>query len=217
MSIFTTPDLFFSKLRQALSEELPGASAQNRMTARSRIPTEEWLEKRPDHKQSAVVLPLFFHAGEIHTSLILRPTYDGVHSGQLALPGGRYEEIDGTIEQTAIRETQEEVGILLKTEHLAGKLTPVYIPVSNFLVHPFVAVLAQRPNYIKQDAEVEQIFDIPLQYFLKEEIKTIERIAVGKNQFLDAPGYRIEGRLLWGATAMMFSEMESVLQRVQGV
>ncbi|MGL4597546.1 MAG: NUDIX hydrolase [Bacteroidia bacterium] len=217
MSILKTPDLFFSSMRQALSETLPGELAQNRMSARTRISTDDWLEKRPDHKQSAVVLPLFFHAGEMHTSLILRPTYEGVHSGQLALPGGRYEEVDGSLIQTAIRETQEEVGILLNAEQLAGRLSPVYIPVSNFLVQPFVAFLAEKPSYTKQDAEVETIFDVPLRYFLNEELKTVERIVVGKNQFIDAPGYKIENRLLWGATAMMFSEMESLLLRIQGV
>jgi 8-oxo-dGTP pyrophosphatase MutT (NUDIX family) len=212
IQLLNNPEIFFITLKDRFSKPLPGDVAQNLMTSRARIPTEQYLEKNPDHRSSAVLLPLFPHNNTIYTALIRRPSYDGMHSGQLALPGGKVEKDDVSLEQTAIRETLEEVGVKIPLENIFGQLTSVYIPVSNFLVHPFVGMLHSKPEWIPDKHEVDSILEFPVSDLLDDSLKDRRRISIGKNLFMDAPCYIIDGQILWGATAMMFSELESILR-----
>ncbi len=209
--LLNNPEEFFSVLQKRFSNPLPGESAHNPMNARARISTEKSLEKNPNHRSSAVLLPLFPHEGTIYTALIRRPAYDGMHSGQLALPGGKVEEGDSSNEQTALRETEEEVGVKIARENVFGALTPVYIPVSNFLVHPFVAKIKERPIWIPDNHEVDSVIEFPISHLLDPSLKDRRRIVIGKNLFMDVPCYIINEQVLWGATAMIFSELESIL------
>jgi 8-oxo-dGTP pyrophosphatase MutT (NUDIX family) len=206
------PDLFFETLRKRLAQPLPGEQAQNRMTSRARISTADYLVQRPDHRVSAVLLPLFPHNGTITAALIRRPSYEGTHSGQLALPGGKAEETDTSPAYTALREMKEEVGVLLNEAAILGELSPVYIPVSNFLVHPFVAQLPAKPAWIPDPREVDEVIEFPISLLDDETVKSRRRIPVGKNAFVEAPCYLVSGHVLWGATAMMFSELEALLK-----
>lgn len=212
ISLFSQPENFFSALQQKLSQPLPGHAAQSMMTSRARISTEEYLQQNPNHRNSAVLMLLFPLNGTIYTALIRRPSYEGMHSGQLALPGGKKEDTDKTVLHTAIRETEEEVGIKIPEENILGKLTPVYIPVSNFLVNPFVGKLNERPQWMPDKHEVESVLEFPLDYLFQHELKERRRISIGKNMFIDAPCYMIDGQVLWGATAMMFAELEALLK-----
>lgn len=194
---------------------LPGSDAQDRMSSRSRLTIEEYLKRNPDYRTSAVMMLLFPAGNFISSLLIERPSYEGVHSGQLALPGGRKEDSDEDLLHTAIRETFEEVGVMVPRENVIGPLTPIYIPPSRFLVHPFVALLEERPEFIPDEREVESLLEVNVSLFLDDEVKQRRRIQVGENMFLEAPCYMIGDKILWGATAMMFSEMEAILRAEQ--
>lgn len=211
MELFNQPEVFFLALKDKLSQPLPGESAQNRMTSRARISTADYLKQKPDHRTSAVFLPLFPHQGTIYSALIRRPTYDGTHSGQLALPGGKSEQEDVSPLYTSLRETKEEVGVDVAEKNVLGKLTPLYIPVSNFLVHPFVGKLEAQPNWIPDKHEVDEVLQFPLSELFDPAAKQRRRIVIGENMFIDAPCYIIHGQILWGATAMIFSELEVLL------
>lgn len=211
MDFFRDTETFFSFLEARLLHPLPGEPAQNRMTSRSRIPTKTYLDQNPNYRTSAVLLPLFPHEGEMYTALIRRPTYEGTHSGQLALPGGRTEETDASLQATALRETLEEVGIAVPQKQILGELTPLYIPPSNFLVHPFVARLHDRPQWIPDPKEVDAVLEIPLSVLFDPKVKERRKITVGKSFAIDAPAYILNGEVLWGATAMIFSELEALL------
>lgn len=211
MPSFREPAQFFSQLEERFRQPLPGETAQNRMTSRARISTQEYLQRNSNYRLSAVLLPLFPHEGEIFTALIRRPTYDGTHSGQLALPGGKAEENDASLLHTALRETQEEVGLRLSETDVFGKLSPVYIPPSNFLVHPFVAKLDTRPDWIPDAHEVDAVLEFPLSKIFDPSVKERRRISIGKNMFIDVPCYVLDGQVLWGATAMMFAELEEIV------
>lgn len=206
------PEKFFDALKRRFLLPLPGEPAQNKMTSRVRIPTEESLKQRPDHIRSAVLLPLFPHGGTVYTALIRRPSYPGAHSGQLALPGGKWEKEDASQKETALRETTEEVGVVVLPQQVIGPLTPLYIPVSNYLVQPFVAVLDSRPEWKPDHHEVESILEVPLGVFTDPLSKDRRRISIGKSMFVDAPCYIVKEQVLWGATAMMFSELEAILE-----
>lgn len=215
--LLQNPTAFFDRLRERMEAPLPGEDAQNRMTSRGRRPVEDYLREYPNHRRSAVLLPLYPHQGEVYTMLIKRPAYDGVHSGQLALPGGAEEPEDGSPEQTALREAFEEVGLEAHQGQLLGPLTPLYIPPSNFLVRPFMMQLHERPEWKPSPDEVEAVLEIPLQVFLDQSIKDRRKIAIGNGMSIDAPCYIIEGNVLWGATAMMFSEVEVLLEEITAV
>lgn len=204
---------FTSALANRLQSELPGEGAQQAMTARTpQLSIAGYLEQNPDHRKSAVLMLLFPGENGPNTALIIRPEYDGAHSGQLAFPGGRAEKTDPSLLHTALRETQEEIGIKLEPEAVIGKLSPIYIPVSNFLVQPFVAVMHTEPRFYADPREVVDIINVPLQHFLDPAVKTKQHITVGKNMRMHVPGYTIGDRLLWGATAMMMSEVEFLLR-----
>ena len=206
-----SPDKFFSSLRRRLALPLPGEAAQNKMTSRVRISTADYLRQRPDHVHSAVILPLFLRDQKIFTALIRRPSYPGAHSGQLALPGGKREPSDTSLLETALRETREEVGIEISHQHILGALTSLYIPVSNFLVQPFIALLPEAPKWEMDKNEVDAIIETPVEIFSDQKFKDRKRITIGKSMFIEAPCYLVNGEILWGATAMIFSELEAIL------
>lgn len=213
MNLPKSPEDFFAHLKRSFSGPLPGEPAQNLMTSRARVSTEDYLLQNPDHRISAVLLPLYPMNGEIFTTIIRRPVNSGMHSGQLALPGGKAEETDESLQHTALREMEEELGVRLTEHQIVGRLTSVYIPPSKFLVHPFVAWMEEKPVWVPEENEVHEVLDIPLSMLYSKSAKDYRRIQVGKSLFIDAPCYSFKGETLWGATAMMFSELEVLLAK----
>lgn len=197
-------------LQQQLQQPLPGRDAQERMAARV-LPMPPQI---PGNARTSAVLSLFFPLNEmLHMVLIQRTEDGGRHSGQVGFPGGRYEPADASFEATALRETQEEVGIPSNEIQLLGALTPLYIPVSNFMVHPFVCYTPQRPEYILSKDEVAGIYEVAAgELFLPErKIVTTVRPSSAPNLTLTVPAYTLkDGPIIWGATAMMLSELEAV-------
>lgn len=210
--LLASPSEFHKRLAERLRHPLPGNEAQDVMSSRVRLPLQTYLDKHPDHRTSAVLMLLYPIDGVVNTMIIRRPSYEGVHSGQLALPGGKKDESDASPLHTALRETLEEVGLVVPEENVLGELSSLYIPPSNFLVHPFVAWLDAQPAFTPDPREVDSIIEVPLNVFLDPSIKTRKRIYIGANTFVDAPTYVIGEDNLWGATAMMFSEMEAMLE-----
>jgi 8-oxo-dGTP pyrophosphatase MutT (NUDIX family) len=214
MSVSQVSGNFIRLLRNRFQQALPGEAAQNPMSWRTRMKLDYYLRENPNYKTSAVLLLLYPIDELWHTLLIERPGNQGVHSGQLALPGGAVEANDESLMHTALREAEEEVGLPRKHSEVLGQLTPLYIPPSNFLVQPFVALLPERFNWIPNISEAQTLLEVPLLHFLDPNIKDRRRIPIGKNLFVDAPCYMIGERPLWGATAMVFSELEVMVREV---
>lgn len=153
---------------------------------------------------------LFPKNKEWHVVLIERnPNDRDTHGGQISFPGGKAEPHDGTMLKTALRETEEEVGILQKEIKVLGKLSEVYIPVSNFNVYPFVGYLDFQPIYNIQEAEVYRVLEVPISH-LKNEAAKQRTTDIPINKLLtlkNIPFYEVENKTLWGATAMMLSEL----------
>lgn len=195
-------------LRKRLAEPLPGTAAHELMAARVRpMPLVIPYDARP----SAVLASIFFHRDQLHTLMIKRTEDGKAHSGQVSFPGGRQERSDADLAATALREAYEEVGIRPADVEILGGLTPLYIPVSNFLVHPFIGYMNKRPSYRLNDKEVARVIEIPLRELLHPDRKTqIEVTSPADKSFIrTVPAYTLpDGTIIWGATAMMFSEFQ---------
>lgn len=203
---------FVKQLRMALlMNELPGREAQLRM---AHVTRSRYVEAPSDARVAAVMVTLFPKEENWNLLLIKRKTVHGDrHSGQIGFPGGKFEPEDGTLIQTALRETEEEVGIGRGNINVLGPLTDLYIPVSNFVVHPYVGVLDQQPTYRLQPTEVSRVYETPLRRFLHPDArkKTDLQIAEGLN-LKNVPYFDVEGEVLWGATAMILSELLEVIK-----
>jgi 8-oxo-dGTP pyrophosphatase MutT (NUDIX family) len=202
-------------LRSKLAGPLPGRIAQERMTGRVR-PLPDVI---PDNARDSAVLQLLFpFRDELHL-LLMRRTEDGrAHSGQISFPGGRHEPEDASFMVTALREAEEEVGIIASEVEVLGALTPLYIPVSYFMVHPFVAWSSKRPDYLPSKNEVSAILEIPVGHLFDpaNKITTQVQPASMPGVTFTVPAYNLpDGSFIWGATAMMLSELEEVFQNIK--
>lgn len=204
----------FAKKLKAQMQHLPGHVAQEKMAPEHRLPHEQWERYFANAKKGGVLI-LFYPVNQhIHTVLIQRPQYEGVHSGQVAFPGGAKEEKDATMIETALREAEEEVGASRNLIQVVGQLTELYIPPSNFLITPVVGFSEQRPDFILEANEVAGIIEPTLPELLDEKSVGIKKIQVRSDIAIDAPYYDIQGRTVWGATAMMISELNEILRKV---
>jgi 8-oxo-dGTP pyrophosphatase MutT (NUDIX family) len=166
-----------------------------------------FLRRSPNKttRNSAVLITLFPFENGIFTLLTKRPVYKGPHSGQVSFPGGKFEESDPDLIQTALRETKEEVGIKPEHVEIIGTLTPLFVPVSNLLVYPVVGALESRPELHLNVQEVEYTFMVEINEFKKIENHSVKTICINKIP-ISAPYYSVCKEDVWGITAMVISE-----------
>ncbi|MEH6656556.1 CoA pyrophosphatase [Leeuwenhoekiella marinoflava] len=195
---------------------LLGQDAQFLMAPDERIRALKDTDIEAKNPRWAGVMAVFYpnEAGETTLVLILRKTYKGVHSNQVGFPGGKAEAFDASIEETALRETEEEIGVDRDTIEVIKKLTKIYIPPSNFWVQPFIGIVQSKPVFVKEEAEVEAILEVPLTEFLDEKKVIKQRIDTSYGTMLEVPAFYLTEHVVWGATAMMLSEVKWALQQL---
>ena len=180
---------------------------------------KQWIESNNIAKRNpkrAGVLALFY-PDDVHITrllLILRKTYPGVHSNQVAFPGGKSEQGDKNILATALRETHEEVGVSPNNVMVVKELSEVYIPPSNFMVQPFIGLMSQTQSFVMQESEVEQLIQVPLSDFMDNSNLFEQKITTSYAKNIDVPAFKLNGYTVWGATAMMMSEIKELLEQV---
>jgi len=210
-----TPRMEYKNFVNILSKKIrqENTKAHQNMAPFSVADREKMLRSNPNPRLSAVMILIFNKNEQAHFSLIERPKYDGVHSGQMALPGGSKDDDDSDLKQTALRELEEEVGVKPDKVIVLGKLSEIYIPPSKFLVTPYVGILDTYPQYIKDDHEVEQIIDVPISLLFDDSILKKGSVDVGvKNMKMKVPYFDIFGHKVWGATALILSEFKAVMK-----
>lgn len=207
-------DVFVDSLSRRLKQPLPGLEAQLKVLPAYRAALRREAQSPADARQSAVLILLFPEGHDIKTVFIQRNIYDGVHSGQVAFPGGRYEKGDKDLEKTALRETEEEVGVPASGIRLIGKLTKIYIPPSNFDVLPFVGCLAEPPTFIPDPSEVSRVFTASMYHLIRPESCQMRAINLPDGRQIEAPCYLVDDYRIWGATSMILSEFIEVLKEV---
>lgn len=205
-------EILISQLTDALKQPLPGHDGLP-----PRIePNSSFGPLLPNEhtRTSAILLNLYPYRGEIYFPLILRPKYDGTHGGQVAFPGGQVEPDDETLTRTALRETQEEIGIKAIDVQVLGELTRVFIPPSNFWVTPFVGFLPYRPDFFPDKREVDEVIEVPLSKLLNN--LQIEQRTVNVRKYrLKTYGFSVGDNWIWGATALMIYEFLEVIKQTK--
>jgi len=205
-------NFFLTQISRIKEIPLGGLTSQFKMAPelRKKYTLEDIESQKP--KESAV-LALFYPDKHLNTKIILmlRASYNGVHSAQISFPGGKKEKNDSTLQHTALRETEEEIGIAKNEIKLLRQLTKTYIPPSNFWVTPFMGLLENTPQF-NPNKEVEKLIEISLADVLDENSLSSRNLTTSYMQNIDVPCFKLNNYTVWGATAMMLSEIKDLLK-----
>lgn len=204
-----TPD----QLRAAFTAPLPGRTVQYEM---AHVVRRSFSAPPPDARTAAVLILLFPKDEQWYFSLIQRAGHVGndAHRGQIGLPGGKIEADDPSPAYAALREAEEEIGVSCSAVELLGALTELYIPVSNYIVYPFVGLTNQTPTFVPQESEVERIYEVPLRELVSPTVRRTTDLPFGERLTLqNVPYFHLQDKVVWGATAMILNEWVVLLRR----
>jgi 8-oxo-dGTP pyrophosphatase MutT (NUDIX family) len=200
--------LTIKELKGKMKKKLPGRAAHLAFS-----PLRNYQMETTNFKKAAVALHLLIREKEMRLLLIKRTTYNGAHSRQIAFPGGKYDPGDLDLEDTARRESLEEVGMPMNQGEFIGELSEVLIPVSSFSVTPFVFVHKEYPQFVKEDREVQEVLDCNLNELDTFKFKTFQNVRARKGMIINGvPGIDYEGHFIWGATALILHEFNTILK-----
>lgn len=181
------------------------------MAGLRRITQQEAMTVPKDANLAGVLIFLYPVDDQPYLVFMKRTEDGGVHSGQISFPGGKSEKSDPSIEFTALREASEEVGIHSDEVTLLGRLTDLYIPPSNFLVTPIIGCSLNKIEFIADPMEVAEIIEIPLSSFKDKYSRSTAHIFINEGLQFDAPCFKIEEYIIWGATAMILNEFLEII------
>lgn len=200
------------ELTLRLQSPLPGRDIHMALMSERRLKEFESKQDTSGARESSVLILLYETDGIVFFPIIRRSEYDGVHSGQIALPGGKKEETDADLIATALREANEEIGIKAYEVKLIGVLSQIYIPPSHFLVNVVLAYTETVPDFVTDPYEVAELINFPLNHLLKDDIIEQRHVATAKDYSMKAPGFVFKEYFIWGATAMILNELKSLIK-----
>lgn len=204
---------FLYYVPKLIEARLPAFDAHIKMAPLERLESLKNNSSAGKTPRIAAVMMLFYPKNNVtHLVLIVRNSYKGVHSAQIAFPGGKYEQEDQNFAETALRETHEEIGIHPDKIELLKPFTALYIPPSNFMVHPFLGISREELHFVPQLSEVADIIELPLAVFLDESLVVQTNLDTSYADNIAVPAFKIEEHIVWGATAMMLSELKEVIK-----
>jgi 8-oxo-dGTP pyrophosphatase MutT (NUDIX family) len=206
-----------NRLSARLKEPLPGELAQIEMAHAFR--RKLWPAPQTARK-AGVMIHFYPLQSSWHMVLIERSSKHSKdrHAGQISFPGGGIDQCDFDIIACAFRETKEEIGVDLDRDRFLGLLTPLYIPVSNYLVHPVISWSPEPLVFIPNTGEVEEVLQVPVSHFFDEaNIRHMDMIPGSGMYMKDVPYYDVSGKAIWGATAMIISELVHIIKDLKNV
>ncbi|MBL7955909.1 MAG: CoA pyrophosphatase [Flavobacteriales bacterium] len=203
-----------ARLQRRLSGPLPGHDAFLELSGYKRPDLERARQLDPPPRESAVLALIYPKDSVLHLLLMVRPTYDGVHSGQVSFPGGKREPNDVDLAQTALREFGEETGADPRQVNVLGELSNVYIPPSRMLVTPYVGFAERIGPWQPDTKEVARLLEVPMEHVMRNDIlKRREQFIQIMGRSVEIPYFDLAGEVVWGATAMMIAELRELLLR----
>lgn len=204
-------DELINFLEKRLKEPIPGLDAHDKM--KPKLANGDPINFRHPNppKESGVLILINNVNNKAHFPLIQRPNYAGVHSGQIALPGGKKESTDKNLFATALRETEEEIGVAKSSIHIIGSLSTFYVAVSNFMVLPVIGMIDQAPKFLPDNREVVEIINPKVSDLVNGSNKKEKELTARGGVKLLSPYFELENKTVWGATAMILSEFEAIL------
>lgn len=206
---------FLKYVPKLITVQLPAEEAHYKMAPIERIAILKNLNiETRNPKIAAVMMLLYPKNRKANLVLIVRSSYEGTHSAQIAFPGGKFETLDITFENTALRETYEEIGVQPELIEVIKKFTHLYIPPSNFMVYPFLGICKEEIIFIPNTSEVAKIIELPLSDLLNDNLVINTEMYTSYANTILTPAYKVDEHIVWGATAMMLSELKEVLKRV---
>lgn len=195
-----------------MARPLPGLAAHRRLVPPERRP--DLGKAFPNERRVAAVLALLYPMNDrVCCALIRRPSYPGVHGGQIAFPGGQVESEDSDLLHTALREAWEEVGIQAEKVQRPTELTRLYIPPSRYEVVPFLGLSDRRPDFILQTSEVDELIELPLEELMLPNVYGEVSVHTTRG-LLNVPAYQWRDEIIWGATAMIVAEISDLLNDI---
>jgi 8-oxo-dGTP pyrophosphatase MutT (NUDIX family) len=203
---------FAEILRSEIQKPLPGIEVQWQMASSDRMVKDFPRIPGPDAREAGVLILLYPYNGSVFTVFIQRPDYIGVHGGQISFPGGKKELADLNIIETALRESKEEVGVDSSEIRVIGRLTPLFIPVSNTLVTPVAGWIDKRPEFNHQAEEVVFLIEGEIKRFLDPSIVKTKPFEI-KGEMIDIKYFNYNGHVIWGATAMILNELLAIISQ----
>lgn len=201
-----------SRLEERLHMPLPGRSSQYKM---AHVVRHNTPPPPPSAREAGVLALLFPKANDWHLTLILRQNKNpnDRHGGQVSFPGGKRDAVDTDLRATALREAEEEVGVDRQAVRVLGALSDLYIPVSNFLVQPYVGYVDFTPDFTPEPEEVQSVLEVPFGQFLDDGNRRSKDLHLQPKLVLrEVPYFDVANQTVWGATAMMISELVDVLR-----
>ena len=202
---------FIQQLKNKLTLPLPGEEVQFELAHAQRERIIPNSEEAKLYRPSAVLVFIYPGINNEPTILLLeRPTYDGHHSGQIGFPGGKVDPSDINLEATALREFFEETGCS-EMPNFIGSLTPVYIPISKFMVQPYLAYLNKKPTFHPDEREVFQLIELSITDLLNPDLIKETTVTPSPTLKFKTPYFDVNDSIVWGATAMILNELKVIL------
>lgn len=206
---------FLKYVPKIAKESLPATIAHAKMIPPQRMELLNNQDFSQFNPKKAAVLMLLYPKNDItHLALIVRNSYPGIHASQIAFPGGKVEDYDLSLSETALRETHEEIGVLSSKVTVIRAFSEVYIPPSNYLVSPFLGFSQEELSFTLSPDEVSGIIELPLHQFLDDKTVVNINMSTSYASNIQVPAFQINEHLVWGATAMMMSELKEIIKKV---
>lgn len=204
------------EIKHQTEKKLAEEEAIEMMFSYKRPKVSELNHQKANARLSAVNIFLFKKDGKIMFPLIKRPKYDGPHSQQISLPGGKAEKTDKDLNETAKRETFEEIGINVKNQSSLAQLSKIYIPPSNFIVSTYITYLENSVilEFKKDDFEVDKIIYVDINDIINQKNIIETTIKIKDNNNLKVKAFKIDNEIIWGATGIILAEFSIILNRI---
>ena len=201
-------------LKKRLQQPLPGMEAGREMFPSMANGDRLKMSHDETAREGAVMILLYQENDTVRFPIIQRPIYPGVHSGQMALPGGKSEPEDTDLIETSLREMEEEIGVSATEVQIIGCLSSFYVAVSNFQILPVIGTINSIPQFEPQESEVADIICADLNHLVSEKHRKEKEMVVTGGVTLRSPYFDLEGRTVWGATSMMLNEFKAILKEM---